>query len=138
MVQVISLQDVVEVNRGAFPGSVAMRMGLVKRLVSLAASLSLSLSLCSVSLSIFCCITLHFSAHLLFLILCIRDTPFFARCVSVVTPTRVLLMECDFEEDADLLFAGLAILSLGKASKKMQDQRKKLKDKRVEADIAKR
>jgi hypothetical protein len=29
-------------------------------------------------------------------------------------------------------------LSLGKASKKMQDQRKKLKDKRVEADIAKR
>lgn len=47
-------------------------------------------------------------------------------------------MECDFEEDADLLFAGLSILSLGKASKKMQDQRKKLKDKRAEADIAKR
>lgn len=29
--QGINLQDVVEVNRGAFPGSVAMRMGLVKR-----------------------------------------------------------------------------------------------------------
>lgn len=47
-------------------------------------------------------------------------------------------MECNFEEDADLLFAGLSILSLGKASKKMQDQRQKLKDKRAEADIAKR
>ena len=57
--------------------------------------------------------------------------------MSVITPVRVLLMEAEFEEDADLLFAGLAILSLGKASKKMQDQRKKLKDKKIEAELAK-
>jgi len=87
---VIALLDVVEVTRGAFPGSVAMPMGKVKR------------------------------------------------CVSVLTPVRMLLMEAEFEEDADLLFAGLAILSLGKASKKMQDQRKKLKDKKIEAELSKK
>jgi len=59
------------------------------------------------------------------------------RCVALVTPKRVLFMECLYEEDADLLFAGLSILSLGKASKKMEDQRRKLKDMKREAELNK-
>jgi len=85
----IALNDVVEVSRGAFPGSVAMPMGKVKR------------------------------------------------CVALVAPGRRLLMECEYEEDADLLFAGLSILSLGKASRKMADQRQKTKDSKLEAELTK-
>jgi hypothetical protein len=86
---VIALVDVTEVARGAFPGSVAMPMGMVKR------------------------------------------------CISVISPKRTINLECEYEEDADLLFAGLAILTLGRASKKMQDQRKKVKDKKKEQDLMK-
>lgn len=87
---VIALQDVTEVSRGAFAGSVALPMGMVKR------------------------------------------------CISIMSPKRNLFLECQYEEDADLLFAGLSILSLGRASKKMQDQRQKVKDKHKEEELLKR
>jgi hypothetical protein len=56
----------------------------------------------------------------------------------VISPKRSLFLECQYEEDADLLFAGLSILSLGRASKKMQDQRQKVRDKNKEEELLKR
>ena len=86
---VMPLLDVVEVTRGAFPGSVAMRMGQVKR------------------------------------------------CIAICTPARGLFVECECEEDADLLFAGISILSLGNQSKKMADQRRIMKERHLEDELAK-
>ena len=77
-----------KVTRGAFPGSVAMRMRQVKR------------------------------------------------CLSISTPVRALRIECDCEEDADLLFAGVSILSLGNESKKMADTRRTMKEKHLEDELA--
>ena len=59
------------------------------------------------------------------------------RCLGILSPARRLLIECECEEDADLLFAGISILSLGNESKKMADTRRLMKEKKLEDELAK-